>query len=106
MSATMHRPYSLGQDLMKAGWKRDFDHSNGGFLCAPVPDAPSMGSHPGGLLWFGQYTKPDGTVLYQRSCMDRSIKTWITDPMGNTLHDVRHPSILASEDFIRSLNII
>ena len=51
-------------------------------------------------------TKPDGTVLYQRSCMDRSIKTWITDPMGNTLHDVRHNSILASEDFIRSLNII
>jgi hypothetical protein len=103
--STLASSYAIFTEFTQAGWKRDFDTSPGGFLCVEVDGAPSLGSNPGGVLFAGCWTRPDGLSLFQRSNMDRSVTTIVIDPYGNTLHDFRRASLAEACDHIRSLNL-
>jgi hypothetical protein len=106
--STATDPYIAYKNLNQAGWHRNFQisQSGKGLLCVPVADAPSLGGSPGGFLWFGHWTKPDGTSIFQRSNMDRSETTVIFDPMGNVLHEFKRPTLIEAGDHIITLNII
>jgi len=106
MSTATSNPYQIFSDLKHAGWFRDFTSSPGGFSCVPVADAPALGSHPGGVLFAGAWTAPDGTMMFQRSNMDRSITTVIIDPLGNILHSFWRASLVEACDHLQTLNLI
>ena len=104
---TKTNPYQIFTDLTKAGWKRNFDISPGGRdIVIPVSGAPSIGSCPGDLLFAGCFTKQDGTSILMRSNMDRSITTFVLDPMGYLTHSFRHRHLYQAGDAIDKLNII
>lgn len=99
-------PYSIFNDMKKNGWYRDFDTSEGGHYCVTVQGAPPLGGNSdGNLLYFGNWTKPDGTTLFQRSNMDRSVSTIVFDPMGNIVHAFKCASLAQAAIQIHSLGI-
>jgi hypothetical protein len=106
MTTAALNPYQIFVNLKQAGWHRDFDTSPGNNLCVPVSNAPALGSHPGGVLFFGAWTKPDGTTLFQRSNMDRSVTTIMLDPMGNVIHSFKDASLADSSDHLIRLKIV
>ena len=104
MSTISVNPYAVFKDLRNAGWKRDFDKSGGNFLCVPISGAPPLGGNAaGGLLYAGAWSKPDGTMIFQRSNMDRSITTIVLDPMGVITHTFHDPTLWESCGEIRNL---
>lgn len=103
---TASKQYSVYNELRDAGWKRNFDLSAGGHLCLPIDGAPSLGGSPGGLLYFGAWTAPDGTSLIQRSNMDRSVSTMLLDPYGRQLEFFISKTLIESADRIRDLDLI
>lgn len=76
-------PYAIFNKLRQAGWRHDFDTSPGNNLIITVDGAPPIGSHPGGVLFAGCWTRQDGLSVFQRSNMDRSITTVVIDPYGS-----------------------
>ena len=105
-TATAPNPYAIYNNLRRAGWKRDFDKSAGNNLVLPVTGAPPIGSHSGGMLFFGMWTSPDGTSLCQRSNMDRSVTTVVIDPMGAIIHSFHSATLIESTDTIDKLKLI
>jgi len=100
------QPYAIYTELVKAGWKRDFEISAGGFLIVEVDDAPSLGSHPGGVLFAGCWTRQDGLSILQRSNMDRSVTTVVIDPYGAVKHEFRRATLVEASDHLLTLNLI
>jgi hypothetical protein len=98
-------PYTLDTEMRNAGWTKDFDISDGGFLCVKLDDAPSLGSATG-KLFTGRFTKDDGTRVTIDSNMDRSMTTVVLDPMGNVTHTAKHNTLIEAEAFVLSLNIL
>ena len=96
-------PYNLNSKLRSEGWTLGFETSGGGHPCVTVPGAPSLGSSPGDLLFFGHWTKHDGTTIYNRSNMDRSITTIVLDPMGNIIHNIHTSTLWENTDEVRKL---
>jgi hypothetical protein len=104
MSSYAH--YAAFAQLRQAGWFRNFDTSPGDNLIVAVAGAPAIGSHPGGVLFAGSWTKPDGTTLFQRSNMDRSVTTVVIDPQGAITHNFWNATLVESSDEIIKRNII
>ena len=99
-------PYAIFNKLRQAGWRHDFDTSPGNNLIITVDGAPPIGSHPGGVLFAGCWTRQDGLSVFQRSNMDRSITTVVIDPYGALLHSFRHATLIEAGDAIDKLNLI
>ena len=104
--STTTNPYDIYADFARAGWKRDFDLSAGNFLIIEVDDAPALGSHPGGVLFAGCWTRPDGLSVFQRSNMDRSVTTVVIDPYGAILKQFRSATLVESVNELRKLQIV
>jgi hypothetical protein len=105
---TTPNPYSIFTELRQAGWFRNFNVSQDGrgHLNVPVPGAPRVGRGDEGVLWFGHWTKLDGTTLYQRGNMDGSNTTIVLSPDGYVVDTIRADTLAESADEIRKLNVI
>jgi hypothetical protein len=107
-TTTAPNPYQIFIDLKQAGWFRNFNTSQEGkgHLFVPVPGAPKVGGGDADRFWAGAWTRQDGTTLFQRSNMDRSVTTIVIDPMGNVIHSFKDDSLAASSDHLSTLNLI
>jgi hypothetical protein len=108
MTTTAPAPYAIYSELKRAGWFRNFSTSQAGkgHLYIPVPGAPRLGGGEADRLWSGTWTKPDGTSIFQRSNMDRSVTTIVLDPLGNTLYDFRRATLADAADHLSTLNLV
>ena len=99
------KPYAYFNKLDRM-LKRDFDTSPAGHSYVAVAGAPSLGGSPGGYLYFGHWTLPDGSSLYMRSNMDRSVSTSLFDPMGRQVEFFVSDTLIEAEGRIQSMDLI
>jgi hypothetical protein len=107
MSATAKRD-TIFKELRQAGWFRNFETSQDGkgHLYVPVAGTPRSGGGEEGVMWFGHWTKADGTTMYQRSNPDGSNTTVVLSPDGDHMATIKTATLPESADEIRKLNII
>jgi hypothetical protein len=99
-------PYTLDTKFKQAGWVKNFEVSDGGHNCVRVPGAPPLGSSPGGKLFVGHFTKPDGTRVIIESNMDRSMTSIVISPLGVVLHTIISDTLIEAEAEVIKLGVI